>query len=625
MASKKKQEEARQDAPQDEQKNVAGKKSAKTDSGKEAAVENDTGERKTTRKEKGEKTPTLSEQYKSLKEKHPDAMLLFRSGDFYHTLNEDAKKASDILGITLTKPRAKSQGEYMASFPYHALDTYLPKLIRAGQRVAIADMPANTQEKKQVAEVREVISKAEKKAEETTAKTEVKTEAKAGKKADTPKEGEVQEAKAERKRQNEYLMRVRSDAVVPSKLAADIESRLRANVEERAKKADAANAWGVFPSVLSQGVPAAVERRILDRLVSRIDEVRMDVTTEEVAKTVADDPAAHAKASESEKLFVVAYSAKALSEAMELALSEVSGADREELRGFLSARLQSGAVTKALERLVRKEVMPKWRDARAEAARKLAETTWPTLCDRTWYPPAELADETAARSDYSQAVRDWREVKGMESLAAADGGRPVMEEAAAKADERVAAAFDLARSAIAAQNEIVESSHAGVLAESRARKDSFWRRTPDLKAIAAMLTAATEDKWAERRIATLWPDGELPANADEQHAGLFPSVRRKIELMARMILEEMNEPVEQKPEEPPPQEETQDDSTSEEQPPEVPTFTISVSKNGDKVEAKLLKGKTPVVDKSVDAKLHPFESAMREISTTLGRDLLNLR
>ena len=92
-----------------------------------------------------------------------------------------------------------------------------------------------------------------------------------------------------------------------------------------------------------------------------------------------------------------------------------------------------------------------------------------------------------------------------------------------------------------------------------------------------------------------------------------------------MILEEMNEPVEQKPEEPPPEKETQDDSTSDEQPPEVPAFTISVSKNGDKVEAKLLKGKTPVVDKSVDAKLQPFESVMREISTTLGRDLLNLR
>ena len=187
MANKKKQEEARQDAPQDEQKNVAGKKSAKTDSGKEAAVENDTGERKTTRKEKGEKTPTLSEQYKSLKEKHPDAMLLFRSGDFYHTLNEDAKKASDILGITLTKPRAKSQGEYQASFPYHALDTYLPKLIRAGQRVAIADMPVNTQEKKQVAEVREIISKAEKKEQQEQTGTEVKAGTKEQLKAETEK------------------------------------------------------------------------------------------------------------------------------------------------------------------------------------------------------------------------------------------------------------------------------------------------------------------------------------------------------------------------------------------------------------------------------------------------------
>lgn len=194
MASKKKQEEARQDATQDEQKTVAGKKSAKADAGKDAAIENDTGERNTPRKEKGEKTPTLSEQYKSLKEKHPDAMLLFRSGDFYHTLNEDAKKASDILGITLTKPRAKSQGEYQASFPYHALDTYLPKLIRAGERVAIADMPSNTQEKKQVAEVREIIGKAEKKEQQEQAGTVVKAGTKEQPKVETEK-AENQEKK----------------------------------------------------------------------------------------------------------------------------------------------------------------------------------------------------------------------------------------------------------------------------------------------------------------------------------------------------------------------------------------------------------------------------------------------
>ena len=86
-----------------------------------------------------QKTPSLVEQYKSLKEKNPDAVLLFRKGDFYQTVNEDAKKTSEILGITLTKPNAKAQGEYLAMFPHQALDTYLPKLIRAGARVAIVD------------------------------------------------------------------------------------------------------------------------------------------------------------------------------------------------------------------------------------------------------------------------------------------------------------------------------------------------------------------------------------------------------------------------------------------------------------------------------------------------------
>lgn len=80
---------------------------------------------------------SLPEQFKSLKEKHPDAVLLFRCGDFYEAYSEDAKSVSDILGITLTK--RSSDGLEMAGFPYHALDTYLPRLIRHGVRVAICD------------------------------------------------------------------------------------------------------------------------------------------------------------------------------------------------------------------------------------------------------------------------------------------------------------------------------------------------------------------------------------------------------------------------------------------------------------------------------------------------------
>lgn len=80
---------------------------------------------------------SILKQFNDLKKKHPDAMLLFRCGDFYETYEDDAATASRILGITLTKQNDTKVR--MAGFPYHALDTYLPKLIRAGQRVAICD------------------------------------------------------------------------------------------------------------------------------------------------------------------------------------------------------------------------------------------------------------------------------------------------------------------------------------------------------------------------------------------------------------------------------------------------------------------------------------------------------
>lgn len=84
-------------------------------------------------------TPMMK-QFNEIKEKHPDAILLFRVGDFYETFSDDAIDAAEILGITLTK-RANGAAQFveLAGFPHHALDTYLPKLVRAGRRVAICD------------------------------------------------------------------------------------------------------------------------------------------------------------------------------------------------------------------------------------------------------------------------------------------------------------------------------------------------------------------------------------------------------------------------------------------------------------------------------------------------------
>ena len=91
-------------------------------------------------KSKTKKVTPLMKQYNNIKIKYPDAMLLFRVGDFYETFGEDAKKAAQVLGITLTKRGAGSDSETaLAGFPHHSLNTYLPKLVKAGMRVAICD------------------------------------------------------------------------------------------------------------------------------------------------------------------------------------------------------------------------------------------------------------------------------------------------------------------------------------------------------------------------------------------------------------------------------------------------------------------------------------------------------
>src|SRR5215475_2331332 len=97
------------------------------------------GQEQVMAKIKTEDTP-LMQQHKAIKQKYPDAILLFRVGDFYETFGEDAIVASKVLGITLTKRNngAAASAE-LAGFPHHALDTYLHKLVRAGHRVAVCD------------------------------------------------------------------------------------------------------------------------------------------------------------------------------------------------------------------------------------------------------------------------------------------------------------------------------------------------------------------------------------------------------------------------------------------------------------------------------------------------------
>lgn len=110
-------------------------------------------------KEQKEKYSSIMKQWKELKGKHPDALLLFRIGDFYEMYKQDAKRGSEVLGITLTKMNG-SKDFHLAGFPHQALDTYLPKLIRAGERVAICDQLESKKTISQGFDAKAILSKA---------------------------------------------------------------------------------------------------------------------------------------------------------------------------------------------------------------------------------------------------------------------------------------------------------------------------------------------------------------------------------------------------------------------------------------------------------------------------------
>jgi hypothetical protein len=141
-----------------------GKEETKADAdivmkNKEEERQVEKSQKEESRKENAQKPTGIQKQWNDMKAMHPDALLLFRVGDFYEMYNQDARKGANILGITLTK-RSSGNFKELAGFPHHALDTYLPKLIRAGERVAICDQLVEPKQQKQQEAVKELVEPA---------------------------------------------------------------------------------------------------------------------------------------------------------------------------------------------------------------------------------------------------------------------------------------------------------------------------------------------------------------------------------------------------------------------------------------------------------------------------------
>lgn len=444
-------------------------------------------------------------------------------------------------------------------------------------------------------------------------------------------------AKKEFARQKEYLMRTRTEAYAPSALERELEGNLRRNVAERRKRnSDPMSDWDVFPQVVKECVKPIAEKRTLERVARCVDEVKVPVDAGRIRRDIASDRAAHRQASESERIFRTAFAAEISSGALALAVAAAPEAEREEFSKYVKDHAASPAIDRAVETRVKRELLPEVKKVRAVIAEEDAEKRWPTLMDGTWFPEPELADAMCARSDYAKAVKNWRQSPGLVALAGASA-ETMLEESDRLADGKVAAAFERARSAITAQNAILGELAPQVLGEAKARKASWFRRTPDVKSITEMLVTGVGEKWGAARETVLWsPDEEKPANADRQHAEIFPSVRRRIDEMAKTIFEEMEKKdpqpevkTEAKPEIPPeepPEEKPEEPSDSDSEPTaEEPAIVISVKQSADGIELGLRNSGKQIFKRRAGMNLKDFRGAMKELTDALGSEVLKLK
>jgi len=266
----------------------------KTKTKTEAKAEETKTETKTETEKKAEVSPMMK-QYADLKAKHPDAILLFRTGDFYETYKDDAKVCADVLGITLTKSTKQTDEEgnplQMAGFPYHALDSYLPKLISAGKHVAICDQ----------LEAPKL----------TKTKTETKTEVKEGTTPEAPAPAPVDEK--------------------PAEAPAPVKEEVCATPASKGSEALIDGKWVPVTVLTTNGTRAMVRKENGQRAIVKLSEIRGNIvdntadapkpvcetktkTKTEETKTDAEAPAAVAEATGTkyadEKVYIKQYSEK---------------------------------------------------------------------------------------------------------------------------------------------------------------------------------------------------------------------------------------------------------------------------------------------------------------------------
>lgn len=431
----------------------------------------------------------------------------------------------------------------------------------------------------------------------------------------------LDEAFAQRDWQRGFVEKTGTTAgsFAPSAVAAELSLALARRIGERRAAEPENFFYAPFPSATGEVARAAAAKRAEGRFLEAAAAAPVPFDENAVRAAMDADPAAHRRRKDSFAAFAPAMRTSVREAAESALLARAPEAERAEFEAFLRSKSEDRAFAGAVAARVESEALPRLAAMRDAMARDEFSGRCGALADGSWRPAEALLDSICgAEDDFRKTLRGWRSQPGLSTWNEAAPADGILEETASAVDAALVAAFEPGAAGRAFQHKTTDGLYDTVKAEVSAMGEK-----PRVKEVAAAYAARVLSAWTEARPKILgFTDG---AGDDGRYRGLFPSVERKIELLAKTMVEQLEEERKKEEERPPdPETPPQPDSP----PPELKLIEIDCSlvfdRRGDGFEVSVVADGKEVGRFSCPSEPSAFRGAVAGFSGSAASALADL-
>lgn len=355
----------------------------------------------------------------------------------------------------------------------------------------------------------------------------------------------LNEAYKQRDEQRHYVERTSVDGYAPSRIVNELQKKLDDELARRRSSAkEGQYIYNCFPSLKKQ-LEEIARNRAFRLYEDKINTLALQLDAATVQRELDASPEKHRKLEDSEKHFMPMLQKQLCEQAFQAIINAAKPDERDEVTSFIKGYNEKAQQAPAVARLKR-ELTPLLKEVRKQCAQKQFEGMYSELADGSWYPTASLVDSVCESPNFKKTLGNWRELIGLEKFARVEQQRVILEETSKLVFDKIVDGFDQGSEARSAQHRLVDNTFPAVRNEVK-----NMEQLPPVEQITQIFSAKVSAAWTEERLIVIqFPEGK---EDDSRFSELFPSTIKKIELLSKTLLEQLEKEKQEeiKPEEKP--------------------------------------------------------------------------